>query len=455
MDSIIGVSRSEGLQISPQGKRQRRSRRKYQKSNLLGDDSIDDGSGIFDEYPNDYKHTGYINPFWRVLLLFLIFALAAIILGFTIDAWNRGDNTKDSVHSLEKRIDLTCKSKKDIYRFAVGVFGDDYTSIINTDASNSMYQLKSSQPTSRTGYPVYVSENDELWVADNENDLIYVFDPTSNRLKDIITGIYPNCSEPFHMFYNENAAGEGQGRVVLTCTGSDSFMVLSAKDHCVLESVIIPDQYIIEYDTHDILVGPGYVAVTLFHFPQTSGIVLIYALSGDDPATLFTTIDLGTSYDPHVWRNNAKSGAAMYIACQGGSDVFKYSWGDFVQQGRVTGVIAAHGIVSDPTESYLYVSSITNPTGISSIYKFNIKGGKFETPSTLNLPIGNPHNLRIGGYKSSKFLTTHTAFSLSTMTDLDSNGNFVTGTSKTLATGPASMGVTDYTVPCVCEACKK
>lgn len=441
MGNIIGNQRGRGAKRGGSGSK-----------NILKSSLISAG----DEYPEEFVNTGYVNPFWRYSGILLIFALTAVILGLSISVWDRDRHTQDAVDVLKYELNVHCKDAKEIYRFAVGVFAGDFTSIIDADNNNNMLRVDSATSGSSTAYPVYVSENEEIWVADNTNSEMYIWDALSNRQKDIIPGLNIGCVDQFHAFYYENTAGEGEGRVIGSCTGSDSFLIFSPKEKCILETVEIPSEYHADYSTHDILAGPGYIVVTLIHTPQTRGIVLVYSISGDGPATLFKTLDLGSSYDPHVWRNNYVSGSSLYIACQGGSDVWKFSWGDFEEEGRVTGVTAAHGIVSSPDEHYLYVTSITNPTGIGAIYKFDIKGGKFETPSNLNTPLGSVHNIRIGGRKNDKFLITHTAISETSITQLNTKtGDFISGTSRILDAGGSPMGIANYKMPCVCSTCKK
>lgn len=409
---------------------------------------------------NSHSHTGYISPFARLSILFMVFTFVVVILALISDSFDRTKQSEETVEIIDKALNAKCRDDKSIFKFAVGLYGQPASVFIEADGENDMIRIPATESDASNAYPINIPKNNEVWVADTVNDVITVYDSLTLYRKEILTGAQTMCSSPFHMFYSEHAIPDvktDSGRAVVGCEGELNWAIYSTDEHCLLHTVTIPTEYQADYYVHDIVVGPGYAAVGISHSSAISGKILVYTLSADSAPVFWKALDLGANDDVHLWRNNRKDYAALYAAAQDGNTVFKFEWNTFEKLGEVSdGIIAPHGIVTTPDEHYLYVTSITNPNGNGGLYKFDIDHGKkFETPTPLNLLYGYPHNVRVGGRHNDKLLITHTSISVSTIQQFEKqNGNIELDTRKVLMTGFAPMGVTAVEPVCVCDSCK-
>lgn len=203
---------------------------------------------------------------------------------------------------------------------------------------------------------VYVSQNNEIWTANSETNMIYISSTLGLNVVDIINLGTLNCLNPLYIAYDSKAY-KNQGQVWISCVNSSKILVFDPMTYSMNATIKNPTDIVGANALGQIAIGPNFAFVVYgsnrWVAYSTKWPVFPIVTNGYTPGGAIYNILT-------VWRSNLHytPNAFLYISTSQ-KKIFQLAWDKTFNQIRSTNIptptISSYkDITTSPDELFLY-----------------------------------------------------------------------------------------------------
>lgn len=315
----------------------------------------------------------------------------------------------------------------------------NYSSLVSeTDFTTlNLYQRLS---TFDAGQPVWVSDQNELWIPDIGNNLIYIYEILTWRKIATLDTSLNNCTAPTHADYHPLAGPVGEGQVWLSCAAG--WIVYHPPTRQFVTFIPVP-LALAGYTPYHVAVGQYYTALSVQNTSATS----VYSLIQYDNRA-FTLNILSSLYGTNCilsYLHTADS--ALYVSSSLTSKIYKVNFTDLslITSWSQASVV---DITTDMTGRYLFAldssSIVTRYTTSPPTYPVYGSTLFLQYPSANKILISSDNNYLYAAYNNIKTATVNL---------IDPNNMFPIGENIHVNVANSSRYITNIAISCPCALC--
>ncbi len=411
----------------------------------------DDTDKLLPDQSDQVSPTAWGWIFWGTLLFqSMFFILAALLLGFSIAGYSRGKDVFHEIQEIELP-DCTCPAPLG-EGFAIGVMDNNQTTLLEPITTQQIILRQGG--TGRDGRPVWLSKEGEMWVPDQTDNVIYVYDALTWEHLDVIS--LPTspvaCTGPAFSSYHPFAGDDNRGQVWVSCTTSDSIAVYDGPTRTFLVALPLSPALAPIYDPYDIRVGNQYASLSLLNTSSSPGDGRVLQYNTGGPSAFMVSRSTGVGAIPQMWYEGNPD-SRLFVTSMAEEELSKLNFQTLDAEYTCVGVTGATGVVTDPFERYVYVTDSTSADGVGAIFGFETSTCTILPDAPYDAAYAAPMGI-MSDFTGHRIITTHPESDQSDFSTLynvnKDNGDL--GIFKTIVTGPEGNAVTRFAVTCPCDS---
>lgn len=321
----------------------------------------------------------------------------------------------------------------------------NYTSLIN---ENDFSQLKLYQnlPTINTGQPVWVSEQNQLWIPDVDNHKIYIYEILSWRHIHTIDTYLNNCSNPTWADYHPKAGSANQGQIWISCASSlnPGWAVYQPFTFNFITFIPMPlslDTYL----PYQIAVGEKY---TLLALQNTTATTIYSFIQYDNDALVINIISSSYGTTCSISYNKMPD-SALYVSSIYTNAVYKVNFTNLALF-HTWSFTSPIDIVNDISHQYLFVLNSTNSV---FAYSTSAPGYSLISGYPVSLPYSSGQKIQISN--NNDFLyAAYNAQSIGSAQMINPVTFQLSSSPIQLNVANSSKFITNIAISCPCALCQ-
>jgi hypothetical protein len=301
------------------------------------------------------------------------------------------------------------------------------------------------------GRPIWVSKEGQVWVPDSQSNIVYVYDALSWNLIDTIT-LPLTCTGVNFGAYNPEAGDPPRGQIWLSCSGSDTLTVYDGPTRIHIVTVPLSTTLAPMYDFYDIRVGKDYAVVSITNTSSSpgDGHIIQYLTSGVSAFTVSKS--RGSAPLAQIWYGGARQNY-FYVVSPVAEDLDILDFDTLDPVITCTGLTGSTGVVTTPSENYVYITDSTSTDGVGSIFGLNTLDCSAIAGSPFDSPYAFPDGI-MSSVSGLSLLTTHPASvenNVGSLYSIDVDTGSIS-LYKTLVVGSDGTSISQYETACPCAA---